>query len=605
MARIANAMEARARKADSVQAEALEKLGGEIARIAERLSERITSAEKRSAQANESLAGQVVEIGDKIAKRHDQAQSELADRIRQSEERTAKLLDEARARIDQKLAEAAPRAVAAPPPSPGPSPESLLPPSLRQAPPPPALDLEEPFVRAAPPAPEPVEPEATPEPPRRRFGADVFKAGASAKPASTFAADEVVDPFSDDPFVAGDAAFPSNSSPFDPSDDFALPPPPVADTAPEPPLAAAPRSGFSVRDFAPAAEESGPSSTRSLIEAARAAARQASQGGGESRSRRSVDALAPSTPPSPELEPAGEATANRPFGINFPKRKKKDAGPTLRTMVLASGTAAALTMAAVGTALIYAPQDQAAGRRSKTQADERPAVQADLTPSASPYGGAASDAAPVPEDDPTLAVALSPAAAAPAGESPRLLFTTAASRIEHGDRSGLADLRHAANLGYAPAQVYLAELYQAGNAGLAKDMAEARRWTERAAHSGDAHAMYNLASYYYNGEGGPRDPATAATWFRKAAELGVVNSQYNLAQLYQKGYGVPQNLAEAYKWYLVAAASGDSESRADAESLKGQLTPEARAAAERSAASLHLRGDPTPHTSVASAQALR
>jgi localization factor PodJL len=163
------------------------------------------------------------------------------------------------------------------------------------------------------------------------------------------------------------------------------------------------------------------------------------------------------------------------------------------------------------------------------------------------------------------------------------LYSDAVRRIEAKDKSGVAPLEKAANLGYAPAQFYLAKLYEDGQAGLAKDLVEARRWTERAAEGGDRKAMHNLALYYFEGAGGPKNLTSAAQWFRRASDLGLVDSQYNLARLYEEGFGVGQNPAEAYKWYLVAGRQGDAESRMSALRIKSQLSPEAQNAAERAA----------------------
>jgi len=181
--------------------------------------------------------------------------------------------------------------------------------------------------------------------------------------------------------------------------------------------------------------------------------------------------------------------------------------------------------------------------------------------------------------EPTASIANSTAAVGSGAD----LYGQAVPRIQARDFTGLDPLRKAANLGYPPAQFYLAKLYETGEAGLTKDMAEARRWTQRAAEAGEAKAMHNLALYYVEGAGGPKNTTTAARWFRRAAELGLVDSQYNLGRLYEEGFGVSQNPAEAYKWYLIAGRAGDVESRASAQRLKGQLSVEAQAAAERAA----------------------
>jgi localization factor PodJL len=180
-------------------------------------------------------------------------------------------------------------------------------------------------------------------------------------------------------------------------------------------------------------------------------------------------------------------------------------------------------------------------------------------------------------------VAADQQAALQAGAGGAELYNDAVRRIEAKDKTGVAALQKAANLGYAPAQFYLAKLYEDGQAGLPKDLVEARRWTERAAEGGDRKAMHNLALYSFEGVGGPKNLTNAAEWFRRASDLGLVDSQYNLARLYEEGFGVAQNPAEAYKWYLIAGRSGDGESRMSALRIKGQLSAEAQQAAERAA----------------------
>ena len=173
--------------------------------------------------------------------------------------------------------------------------------------------------------------------------------------------------------------------------------------------------------------------------------------------------------------------------------------------------------------------------------------------------------------------------------SAKALYASAVGRIDNGDVSAVSDLKTAAEDGVPAAQFYLARLYEAGAAGMKKDLSEARRWTQRAAEGGDPAAMYNLASYMYAGDGGSKDLAAAASWFRRSADHGVVNGQYNLAQLYEKGYGVPQSNAEAYKWYLVAAGSGDTEARSAADSLKAKLSPDLQGAAQHTATQLRAQ----------------
>ena len=617
VSRLADTMSDRLRGADTAQAEALEKLGGEIARIAERLAERISTSERRSADAIDEVSDKVARIGASFEAR-DVSGTDLAERIQASEERTAKLLDEARERLDQRLADM--RSLPTP----------ALPaaaPAYDSAPSPTGANAD-PF--ASPPVAAPVEIEDGFSRPASPGASDAFEAPDPFRRAAAFADPE---PFADaEPVPAAEHSDPSrHGSPFGDDEDLASaswptaaaePLAPLAEAEPmfaparfeDPPVASAenaPFLGFSVGDFAPAPEPSErpeASSTREMLEAARSAVRRAAAGRrGEPGSIDSV--------PVPPLEPVGQA-APRPFGITLPGRRRKEGAPTLRTLALASVTAGAITTMGVGAYLLgganhdggkaspevalvdpptaappiipaaatQAPPSLAVALTSPSAAQPAPLDPASKPPAAKPKADAARSAAPATPTPPTT----SPKTSAKA------LYASAVGRLDNGDLTALADLKTAADQGSPQAQFYLARLYEAGAAGLKKDLGEARRWTARAAETGDPSAMYNLASYMYAGDGGAKDPTGAAQWFRRAAEHGVVNGQYNLAQLYEKGYGVPLNNAEAYKWYLVAAGAGDTEAKAAADSLKDKMTPDALAAAEHAAAQLHaqLAGGP-------------
>ncbi len=554
MARIAEAMEHRMGRADQVQAEALEKLGSEISKIAERLADRIASAERRSATAIDDVSEQVSRVTERLDERHEASQGILAERIRASEERTAKLLEEARETIDRRLIETQRRTVL----------ESVLAETRRVA------DEEE----------------------------------ASSRPSAT--------PFTDDPFVETPPlpAPPADRVALAPADPFARfddrygdfaadgveaesfasrpAPPPAAAVAPPPPFE--------------------PQSTRDVVAAARAAARQASERPDpQSRGKRRDPADLTGSIAAPPLEDSQRTG----FSFALPQRKKKEPAVNLRTLVVASGTAAALAVTAVGATLYLAAEsssgvehlDHAGPAPSAALPEEHKTPPAEAAPASAPSETPPADTLAValtapPADAPAPAAgaakgkippaALRPAApppapATPAGLDARAYYNTAIQRLQVGDTSGTEDLQKAANLAFAPAQFYLAKLYETGGSGIKKDLNEARRWTQRAAEAGDARAMHNLALYEFNGEGGSKDQAEAGRWFKRAADLGVIDSQYNLGRLYESGYGVPENKTEAYKWYLIAAAKGDRDAHTSAETLKGQLSAEQAATAERAA----------------------
>ncbi len=570
MARIAEAMEHRMGRADQVQAEALEKLGGEIAKIAERLADRIANAERRSAAAIDDVGEQVSRVTERLNERYEASHGVLAERIHASEERTAKLLEEARETIDRRLMETQRRSVL----------ESVLTDTRRIA------DEE-----------------------------DAARAGSAASP------------FPDDPF-APLAHAPTQAAPIGDQ------PAPIAQADPFAHPAETPSGRFEDRygDFAADGIEAEsfasapaplpearahevlspfePQSTRDVVAAARAAARQASERPDTLvRGRRRGPDLTGSiaAPPLEDAERSG-------FSFALPKRKKKESAVNLRTLVVASGTAAALAVTAVGATLYLAAESNSGVEHvdhtgpapsaalpdpHKTSPADAPATApatASETPAAdtlavaltAPPLDAAHPAIPPAKGKIATTAAGAPAPAAPAAATPggldaRAYYNTAIQRLQVGDASGTDELQKAANLGFAPAQFYLAKLFETGGAGVKKELSEARRWTQRAAEAGDARAMHNLALYEFNGEGGGKDQVDAAHWFKRAADLGVIDSQYNLGRLYESGFGVPENKTEAYKWYLIAANKGDRDAHASAEVLKGQLPADQATTAERAA----------------------
>lgn len=632
----AAALGAELAKVGEGQAEALARLSAEVTRISERLSERIAGAERRSAQAIDEVGEKLGLIKERLGERTDRVSEELSERIRASEARTARLLEEAREKIDQRLAETQQRfaeqarAVVAPPPVP-PVPEPELPPAE-------VLEGPLPAAAAPPTAPEPFAaatrlfgsafPVTRPErsAPEPEFDETDFEAAdgfgpsvETAEPAGVAADAEPETPAAEtaeggraveagDPLAevlsALDAEPPADASDEAPAkalsdlDAELLKPPalePAAgfDVDPEPtpaevaapaeapawPALASARPDDDVADdefeepvgaeaaadeesasakvsdpeedlFEPRGEEESKPlerlTARELIEQARAAARASAAG----------------------QKPAKAKDESGLFS-GFSVAKKRRSGGTLPTAVLVAGGMAAAGLSISGLVL-------QSGEIQKGADEVRLAEQ-----------GAPVAAAP---KAPLAAVALAPkklTETAPPDASDvdlEALYTEASQAIDAGDAAGVEKLKQAANLGHAPAQLYLAKLHEAGRAGLKQDLAEARRWTERAAQRGERKAMHNLALYYFEGTGGPKNTTTAAQWFQRAAEMGLVDSQYNLGRLHEEGIGVPQNAAEAYRWYLIAGRAGDAEARASAQRVKSQLSDEARVVAEKSAA---------------------
>lgn len=141
-------------------------------------------------------------------------------------------------------------------------------------------------------------------------------------------------------------------------------------------------------------------------------------------------------------------------------------------------------------------------------------------------------------------------------------FPIVSTALTRGEPTALRRLNALAQAGDARAQLQLASFYEAGDLGLGRDLAAARRWTLRAARGGDRAAMYNAAVFLMDGEGGPQDMREAGVWFRRAAERGVTDAQYNLGLMHESGRGVARNPAEARRWFALAAQAGDAAAAA-------------------------------------------
>jgi localization factor PodJL len=550
VARVAEAIEHRLKKADDHHAIALEKLGGEIARISERLAERIAQGERRAAEGVNDLADRLNRASEKMETRYDRASGELAERMRQSEERTARLLAEARESIDRQLQRrgnddpaadwssadfpssafepdwneptaagfpsgashepaedvfAPPSAIARPAPAPAPAP------SFPEAAPPPVFvspDPEADFAEFATAGTQAIEPEFT-----AFAAAPTFEPAPPVAVAPAGAPGPFMDAF-DDPATDLDA--------FDPDTEF------LTD-----------RHGRAER----------PLSTREAIEAARAATRR-----GEAAA-----------------EEGGEARKSFGFRLGggksrLQKRVEKQSrreGSTLGKALLATTTAVVLVGGGVAGVMGY--------QRLVEQGSAIPGLPA-------PGGDALAASAVGPSE-----IDIAPPAAEAQAEG-QALFDQALPLIEAGDAEGVRLMSRAANLGFPQAQLALGRLYETGEAGVTADPAEARRWTERAARGGDQRAMHNLAMYLFDGVGGARDQVQAARWFQAAAERGLVDSQYNLARLFEQGAeGLSPDPARAYQWYLIAGRSGDAGAEEQAARLRADIPASSRLEAEAEA----------------------
>jgi localization factor PodJL len=549
-------------------ARAIEIMGREVLTMAETLNRRVQSAEQRSAQAIETVGGEIARIAGAVENRlgrTDQLHAEalerlgseigkiterLTDRIIQSERRAAQAIDdvgEQVAKVTERIEQRHERAA------------SDLAERIRQSEERTARLLEGAQARldeepksAAETLADAEMPEVTPaatmtfgraeadddELPAAPavFGAELF---SRAEPVSQPALDPGNPSFSEEDFAHVDAFAPAGEfAPLSETDDDDHP-----DVEFDPP---------------PLRQDTASLSTREVIEQARATARAAAAA------------------PRPKTLHAGDRRPRAARGL-FGALKPGRPTSTWQTALMVAGGAAFLSVGAAGVVLMEGPgAARQAHEALPFEANPRAAVA--LTPETA--------AAPVATaiETPLAAVPVRAAAAPPlASDAVATDYVKVAAAVEQKQPGALTRLKAIAEGGHAPAQMFLARLYETGQAGVVLNLGEARRWTARAADAGDPTAMHNLALYDFRGEGGAQDTPAAAAWFRKAAEHGVVDSQYNLGLLYQSGSGVPRDLAQAYKWFTIAANSGDGEARASATDLEAKLSAAQLALAEAQA----------------------
>ncbi len=576
MGRFAQGIEQRLVATDDRHALALEKLGGEITRISDRLSERIAQSERRSQQALDDIGRRLADSSSRIEQGYDRASGELAERMRMSEERTAALISEARGNIERRAEPAVPAPAAAP--------DS----DWRAAAFPDSAFPGAPFSDAVFDDPIYVEQQAwsadlaPPEPAPAPFSPEI--------PADeVLTADAIFDavmrgPRVDEVPVVASAPFGSHpggmslAEQVGPAPEIPAFTPPVFNAAAQaapvqvPPAPTAFGQGFGGADVSDALEATAPGAPGGAFDggpdefegetdfvdprALRAAAAQ----GRASSTRQTIDAARAAM-----AAPVAEAPARSGFGLKrggksrLQERLDKQASKEGGTVRKALGASAIAILLTAGGAL-------ATGQ---------------LTGSGLTIPGFTG----AETMEPIAALAVVPTKATPAdlarGEE---LYQQATELLDADDAAGVEVLKQAATLGYAPAQLHLADLFQRGEAGVAVNPAEARVWIRRAADSGDAKGMHNYGMALYDGVGGDQNRGEALEWLERAAELGLVDSQFNVAKLYETGdQGIRPDLTEAYKWYLIAARAGDGDAQSAVERLRASMPAAARGKARTEA----------------------
>jgi localization factor PodJL len=171
---------------------------------------------------------------------------------------------------------------------------------------------------------------------------------------------------------------------------------------------------------------------------------------------------------------------------------------------------------------------------------------------------------------------------------PRTLYFNSVAKLKsatspESKTAAIDELKQAAALGHAPAQLQLGELYKLGQ-DVPADLALARIWYGRAAAGGNVLAMHRVGVMAMRGQGGPVDAEGAISWFERAGNLGLMDSQYNLGAIFHPGgdreTAAYKDAAQAYYWYSLASRNGDSQAATLAATLGPSLSKDARTKAD-------------------------
>jgi len=117
--------------------------------------------------------------------------------------------------------------------------------------------------------------------------------------------------------------------------------------------------------------------------------------------------------------------------------------------------------------------------------------------------------------------------------------------------------------------------------GVAGDAAEDLADLRAAAEQGFADAQYNLGAMYFTGKGVAEDFGEAVKWYRLATEQGFAGAQNDLGVMYDNGKGVPEDFVLAHMWSNLAAAQGDANATKNRGMVAKRMTGAQIAEAQR------------------------
>ena len=137
------------------------------------------------------------------------------------------------------------------------------------------------------------------------------------------------------------------------------------------------------------------------------------------------------------------------------------------------------------------------------------------------------------------------------------LLTLEGNLVTRDAAKGLALVKQAADLAYAPAQSLMGAWITMGERDYPKDETVALSWFRLAAEQKDARALYWLGRFSELGLGGvPQDNLQALDFYKKSGEGGYPDGLAAVGRLYASGKGVTADGREAIRWLQRGVAAG-------------------------------------------------
>jgi TPR repeat protein len=135
-------------------------------------------------------------------------------------------------------------------------------------------------------------------------------------------------------------------------------------------------------------------------------------------------------------------------------------------------------------------------------------------------------------------------------------------------------IEKAAYLGFAKAQLKMAQAYELCQLGCEFEPALSLHYNALAAHQGEPEADMAISKWFLCGFEGvfEKNEELAFTYAKRAAQMKLATAEFAMGYFYEIGVYVPVDLPESEKWYKLAADHGNPDALGRIDSIKKNNT---------------------------------